>query len=266
MKIMRYFPLIALAFLGFILYGLFKTSNFINRKNEAKALLSQDSIINNAPNQEAVSANPVLTDTLVSPTTTLTTPVVTTVPSSSPSVSVKQEQENSAKKDPASAEPVTAAANSVPTLLSTPMPVPKRAKKTPSKATVVTESDNATATEPAKSEPKKAVDKGTATKATPSTSSTATTAKGDVPKSASIAVKKEASETSYHVIIGSYTQEANANARAAAFEQKNKKKATVIRQGGYFRVCADEFEFAQAASQYAQKLKEAGEDNMILKF
>jgi hypothetical protein len=265
MKIMRYFPLIALAFLGFILYGLFKTSSFINKKADAKALLLQDSIVNNAPNHGAVSTNPVLADTLAT-ATTLTAPVVATVPSSSPTVSAKQEQRSAAKKDPASAEPVTATANSVPTLLSTPMPVPKRAKKTPSKATVATESGNATSTEPAKPEPKKAIDKGTGTKATPSTSSTAIAAKGDVPKSASIAVKKEASETSYHVIIGSYTQEANANARAAAFEQKNKKKAKIIKQGGYYRVCADEFEFAQAASQYAQKLKEAGEDNMILKF
>ncbi len=77
---------------------------------------------------------------------------------------------------------------------------------------------------------------------------------------------KESSAQRFHVIVGSFSQEANAQAKALDFEHKNNKKATVIKQGGYFRVCADEFEFASSAALYAQKLKEAGFDFIILKF
>ena len=78
--------------------------------------------------------------------------------------------------------------------------------------------------------------------------------------------RKEASGKRYHVIIGSFSTESNARTKASDFEKKSNKKATIIQQGGYFRVCADEFELTQLATQYAQKLKQAGEDCMVLQF
>ena len=258
MKIMRYFPLIALAFLGFILYGLFKTSKFINKKVDSKTLLSQDSIVKQAADSMALSANSVIADTLSVPNPVATVPVVS-------SIMVPSVKGDTAKKVPVDAKSASSATNQVAT-----SPTSSTAS-TGAKATVSTENSKKVTVETPKTEVSKQVQtrgivKTPQSKTTSSTNPTTLAAKGDVPKSASIEVKKDASEASFHVIIGSYGQEANAKAKAAAFEQKNNKKATIIKQGGYFRVCADEFEFAQAASQYAQKLKEAGEDNIIVKF
>ena len=77
---------------------------------------------------------------------------------------------------------------------------------------------------------------------------------------------KGAGDVRFHVIVGSFSIEANAKAKALDFEAKNSQKATVIQQGGYFRVCADEFEFASSATIYTKKLKAAGIDVIILKF
>lgn len=273
MKIMRYFPLIALAFLGFILYGLFKTSKFINKKVDSKTLLSQDSIVKQAADSMALSANSVMVDTLSVPNPVATVPVVSSImaPSvkgdnSSKGTAVAPDyHSNAAKKVPVDAKSASSATNQVAT-----SPTSSTAS-TGTKATVSTENSKKVTVETPQTEVSKQVQtrgivKTPQSKTTSSTNPTTLAAKGDVPKSASIEVKKDASEASFHVIIGSYGQEANAKAKAAAFEQKNNKKATIIKQGGYFRVCADEFEFAQAASQYAQKLKEAGEDNIIVKF
>ena len=85
-----------------------------------------------------------------------------------------------------------------------------------------------------------------------------TTTKGETPT--------DAAEPRFHVIIGSFSNETNAKAKALDFETKNNKKATVIKQGGYFRVCVDKFEFVSSAKIYVQKLKDAGQDFIILKF
>lgn len=269
MKIMRYFPLIALAILGFILYGLFKTSSFVNKKVDAKTLLSQDSIVKHAADSAALSTNSVIADTLSTPAIpAVTTTIAPSVQANRVKTEIAvepQHHSSSTKKDPASAESTRPAPTHAPTSLAP--PTVGTAVKTP----ILTESSKKVTVETPKTDATKqgqarGIVKAPLTKTTPSTSSITVVAKGDVPKSASVTVTKEIPELRFHVIIGSYGQEVNAKAKATAFEQKNNKKATIIKQGGYFRVCADEFEFAQAASQYAQKLKEAGEDNLILKF
>jgi hypothetical protein len=73
-------------------------------------------------------------------------------------------------------------------------------------------------------------------------------------------------EPRFHVIVGSYEKEVNAKAKAASFAKQAKTKATVMKQGGFFRVCAEEFDTDKAAADYAQKLKQAGEESIVVKF
>jgi hypothetical protein len=73
-------------------------------------------------------------------------------------------------------------------------------------------------------------------------------------------------EPRFHVVVGSYEKEVNAKAKAASFAKQAKTKATVVKQGGFFRVCANEFDTEKAAADYAQKLKQAGEESIVVKF
>ena len=265
MKIMRYFPVIALGILGFIVYGLYQTGTFINKKAEAQTLLTQDSLVKAATDAKALSSTPsLLADTLSVATTVAPVvdvkPIISDAKKTTAEVAPKRRSDED-KKKPASA---TIAPKVV---------APIASATTPKAATTAKQGSTPT-TEPLKTDDKKSTQTRTVVKtlttkaaSTATTGTTALGAKPEIPKSASIEVKKDATEAAtFHVIIGSYAQEANAKAKLATFEQKNSKKGVIIKHSNLFRVCADEFEFAQAASQYAQKLKEAGEESLILKF
>lgn len=243
MKIMRYFPLIALAILGFIGYSLYKTSNFINKQVNSETLLLQDSSVQK--NNDSISLTTVTSvlDNSSSSDSSLSTSPATGL------TSVQNNAPNSAASQ-IETTPAPPTTTSIATTLATP-----EAKSSSSKTTTKTEAQ-------LKANAKKEVKTTLATK---TESNGAQTAETKTDK-ALASVKKAPAEQRFHVIIGSYSKEANAKAKAAEFEKTNSKKATVVKQGGFFRVCADEFEFSQAATQYAQKLKEAGEDNIILKF
>ena len=269
MKIMRYFPVIALGILGFIVYGLYQTGTFINKKAEAQTLLTQDSLVKKATDAKALSSTPsLLADTLSVATTDadVVAPIVDVKPIISDAKKTTVEVAPKRRSDEDKKKPASATI--------TPKVVAPIASATTPKAATTAKQGSTPTTEPLKTDDKKstqtrAVVKTPITKAA-STATTGTTvigAKPEIPKSASIEVKKDATEAAtFHVIIGSFAQEANAKAKLATFEQKNSKKGVIIKHSNLFRVCADEFEFAQAAAQYAQKLKEAGEESLILKF
>ena len=262
MKIMRYIPLIALAILGFIIYGLYKTSSFVNKKVDSETLLAQDSLVQQAlySTSRATGSSPVNTglpivDSLATSATTIASPVTTT---STPDVAQPKASSQGKETTPNTATNTTS--SSVATTLAKPV-VPTKAITTAKTATEPSKVDVKKKAQVTAPVTKTAVDKAAAT-----TGTQTVVAKNEIPKSASTTGKTDIAETRFHVIIGSYKNESNAKAKASEFNQKNNKKANIVKQGGYFRVSADDFEFSQAAAQYAQKLKEAGEDNIILKF
>lgn len=242
MKIMRYFPLIALVILGIIGYSLYKTSNFINKQVNSETRLLQDSSVQKNNDSILLTTGTSVLDNSHSSGSALST---------SPTTDLTSVQNNASNTEASRTETKPApTTTSIATTLATP-----GAKSSSSKTTTKTEAQ-------LKTNAKKEVKTTLATK-TESNGAQTTETKTE---KASTFVKKAPAEQRFHVIIGSYSKEANAKAKAAEFEKTNSKKATVVKQGGFFRVCADEFEFGQAAAQYAQKLKEAGEDNIILKF
>ena len=211
MKIMRLVSFIAIAILCFILYAVFRTGIFGNKKVDTNTALSKDSFIQTPMAQPS---NAILADTLSELAT-------------KPTTSLAVQSEMSKKKPPLPTHNLTEKEK---------IEAQKKAKAT------LLASEKAAANN----------------KLTPKA--------GDTFDESSTVDKKENVEPKFHVIIGSFKQEANAKAQAAIFEQKFNKKANIVKQGGFVRVWADEFEFTQAATLYSKKLKEAGQDNIILKY
>ncbi len=247
MKILRFIPVIALAFLGIIAYALYKTGSFINKKVSTEATMSQDGNLQIGADTAKLSIGQPMSEALSDASNAVQTTVSTT------KKAVKAEASKlTAKKETASIEP-------------------EKTQVTPKSAaakTISSEKSDKAKTEPNKIiSPKEAAKtaKSATEKAATSTTQTVAAPK-ETPKAASTVVKKENTDARFHVIIGTYASEANAKTKAVAFEQKNKKKASILKYGGYYRVSADDFEFGQAASQYALKLREGGEDSIILKF
>ena len=134
MKIMRYFPVIALGILGFIVYGLYQTGTFINKKAEAQTLLMQDSLVKKAADAKALSSTPsLLADTLsvATPNVVAVSPVVGVKPVISDAKKTTVEvapkhHSDEGKKDPASATSTPKVAGSI-----APATTPKAHNPTP---------------------------------------------------------------------------------------------------------------------------------------
>jgi hypothetical protein len=262
MKILRFIPHISLAVLGIIAFIVYKTGSFVNKKVITETALSRDSTSQIGADTAGLTIGQPASEAL-SAASAIATPLLPTAGVSSTSPAT----EASAAKQTASLEPEKA-----------------KAHETASSKAAVSTSTTAEAAHSSKAQPAKAVAKKDAPKAvtekaatasptaetkkgTPAKEAAATTSvKKEIPQEASATPKKENPDARFHVIIGTYSSEANAKTKALAFEQKTKKKASILKYGGYYRVSADDFEFGQAASQYALKLREGGEDNIILKF
>jgi hypothetical protein len=248
MKFIRNFPLIATALLGFIGYLFFKTSNFVNKGVESKIVAVQDTLAKNVGDSLAATAPAGLLDTL------------------------SDAASAAASTASAAASTASIAADAKVTKLENESPKHSSETKKNDDSAPKTDAKSASKTEH-KSAEKADAKKKTAVKAKPLTEKSAVNAtatpsnpKATPPKSGAVAAPKEGVEPRFHVIIGSYEKEVNATAKAAAFLKLTKKKATIVKQGGFFRVCADEFDAEQAAGEYAQKLKSAGEKSIIVKF
>jgi cytoskeletal protein RodZ len=251
MKILRFFPIIALVFLCLIAYGIYKTSSFINKKVNSETLLSQDSGIQNAVDSTILNVAQPLPAGLTDVSSIVTTPLPTTTASSATIVEEAPPKKETASIAPTSLETTVGASPKSVTTKTAATETASQSKVSQTKVVATKDVDKAA--------------KSATAKATTSSSQT-TLAKTETPKEASTTAKKENTDARFHVIIGTYASEANAKSKALVFEQKTKKKATILKYGGYYRVSADDFEFGQAAAQYALKLRDGGEDSIILKF
>lgn len=233
MKIFRSLPFIAAAILGLIFFGLYKTSNFVNKKVATEKLMSMD-------NLTTTVTNAIDSTMLISSATASSTPTDST-----------QVQGAKATNDLGIVELTSTSTDIVaPTL----PPVSNVSGESPA----MSEKTNATAISN-DTKPKKR-----ANVTTPKVSNNSQTAHNTEKEV--VVRSKGVSEGRYHVVIGSYGVAANAKADAAAFEKKNKTKVKVIIHKGLYRVSTESFDSEKAANENADKLKMGGNKTLVLKF
>jgi SPOR domain len=254
-KIFRSLPFIASAILGLIFFGLYRTSNFVNKKVADEKTTSMD-------NLTAIVSNAIDSTNLISSATALTTPMDSTQTQGAKSTSIN---------DICIVELTTPSMDIVaPTL-----PIVNASGESPA----TSEKTQATAIsndEKSETKPKKRTNVASP-KATTNSQSVQNTEKEVAVRSkgvaeAKIGPKKEgilddsSVNGNYHVVIGSYGVEANAKADAAKFEKKYNTKAKVIIHKGLYRVSTKNFDSEKGAIDYADKLKIGGTNTLVLKF
>jgi SPOR domain len=252
-KIFRSLPFIASAILGLIFFGLYRTSNFVNKKVASEQTILVDTLT-------TLVSNAIDSTKLSSPATALTPPTDST-----------QTQGAKASNDIGIVELTTPSTDiAAPTL-----PTVNAAGESPATG----EKTHATAiSNDSKNEAKPKKHANVASpKASTNSQSVHNTEKEVVVRSKGVAEtkispKKEAILDNssingrYHVVIGSYGVEANAKADAAKFEKKYNTKAKVVIHKGLYRVSTKNFDSEKGAIDYADKLKIGGANTLVLKF
>jgi SPOR domain len=252
-KIFRSLPFIASAILGLIFFGLYRTSNFVNKKVAIQQAIPVDTLttlVSNAIDSTKSISSATASTTPMDSTQTqgakasndigiveLTTPSMDIAAPILPTVNASGESSATGEKTHATAISNDSKNEAKPK---------KRANVASPKASTNSQSVQNTEKEVA------VRSKGVAdTKINPK--------KVDVMDDSSL-------KGNYHVVIGSYSVEANAKADAAKFEKKYNTKAKVVIHKGLYRVSTKNFDSEKGAIDYADKLKIGGANTLVLKF
>jgi SPOR domain len=235
-KIFRSLPFIASAILGLIFFGLYRTSNFVNKKVASEQTILVDTLT-------TLVSNAIDSTKLSSSATALTPPTDST-----------QTQGAKATNDIGIVELTTPSMDIAAPILPT--------VNASGENSATGEKTHATAiSNDSKNEAKPKKHANVASpKASTNSQSVHNTEKEVAVRSKGVA------ENRFYVVVGSYSVEANAKTDAVKFEKKHKIKANIVKHKGFFRVSANDFDSEKGANDYAAKLKSGGEKTLVLKF